>query len=318
MRSFINHTVSSVTFIAGLLALLFLVSQIVMPKGNAPEDGVHDPVANGILGEPDHGVDVLILGDSESYCSMIPLRMWEKYGLTSYCCGTPGQKLCYSQEFLYKTFRNQSPKIVILETDMIFRDFSIGDSLVYRTDFFLPVFSYHSRWKSLKPRDLIFTINYTYRDDTKGYLFNNTASEASVADYMKPSEDYAPIAFRNRNYMKKIKSFCDKNGAKLILVSTPSTINWNSTRHNSMQKLSEELNLDYIDMNLMREEIPIDWKKDTRDAGDHLNYYGAEKVTAYLGKYLWETGLLSDHRGDEKYKHWNEALESFNKTVLQH
>ena len=65
----------------------------------------------------------------------------------------------------------------------------------------------------------------------------------------------------------------------------------------------------------MQEQIPIDWEKDTRDKGDHLNYFGAKKVTAFLGKYLSDTGLVSNHKNDRDYEHWNTALADFNRII---
>ena len=71
-------------------------------------------------------------------------------------------------------------------------------------------------------------------------------------------------------------------------------------------------------MNLMREEIPIDWSKDTRDGGDHVNYFGAEKVSAYLGKYLSGTGLFKNRRSDPAYAQWEVNLKDFNKRTEQY
>ena len=68
-----------------------------------------------------------------------------------------------------------------------------------------------------------------------------------------------------------------------------------------------------MEQNLEQDEIKIDWTKDTRDKGDHLNYTGSLKVTKFLAKYLSEKNL-PDHRDDEKYKSWNEL---YNKYVSQ-
>jgi len=70
-------------------------------------------------------------------------------------------------------------------------------------------------------------------------------------------------------------------------------------------------------MNYMPEEVPIDWTHDTFDGGDHVNYYGAQKVTAYLGKYLSEMNLFTDKRGDERYVTWDEAQQAFYETVVK-
>lgn len=317
MRSFIKHTVCSIAFVAGLVVLLLAISQIMVPKNNAKDDGMQDSSANGILSEPENTIDVLILGDSESHYSIIPLRIWEQHGITSYNCGTSAQTLYYSQEFLYKAFENQTPKVVILETDAIFREFSFGDMLLNKASMVFPVFAYHNRWKSLKAHDWNLSINHTYIDSAKGYKFtaNVAAANADAEDYMKETDECAPISVQNRACVKSIAAYCEEKGAKLVLVSTPSIINWNTPRHNSIQKLSEELGIDYIDMNLLKKQIPIDWKNDTHDKGDHVNYFGAEKVTAYLGKYLFDTGLLNSHKDKQNYKHWDEALENFNQTI---
>ena len=64
-------------------------------------------------------------------------------------------------------------------------------------------------------------------------------------------------------------------------------------------------------MNLMPEEIPIDYQRDYMDDGDHLNCYGAEKPSAYLGKYLSEQNLFADKRTLPEFAAWNAALAEY-------
>ena len=316
MKPVAKRICASALFIIGLLGALFLVSRLLVPKGNEKADGMHDPAANGILAEPDNTVDVLILGDSESYASFIPLQMWEEYGVTAYCCGTSAQNMSYSEQFLHKVFQHQSPKVVVLETHELYVDFSLGVSLLQKLDSLFPVFSYHNRWKTLTFKDLDLSVNYSYIDNAKGYQFDAAVNETPAKDYMSPSDRAENISARNRNYLSAMKAFCDKHGAKLILVSAPSPLNWNSARHNGVSRLAKDMGLDYVDMNVLREAVPIDWRHDVRDKrGDHLNHYGAVKATKYLGAYLWETGLLTDHRDDAAYAAWNDALRDFNAVV---
>lgn len=83
MSRFLKHTLRCVVFLAVLALLLTGVSQLVRPKNNTSSDGIHDPAANGILGEPDNTIDLLILGDSESYSAFIPMQLWQQYGSTA-------------------------------------------------------------------------------------------------------------------------------------------------------------------------------------------------------------------------------------------
>ena len=82
-------------------------------------------------------------------------------------------------------------------------------------------------------------------------------------------------------------------------------------RHNAIKKLADELKVEYIDVNLLQNEVPIDWNKDSRDKGDHLNYYGAVKMSNYLGKYFFDKSIFVDHRDDVDYKSWNDASKKF-------
>ncbi len=312
MRAVTKRILGVIGFIAGLLILLMAVSRLLMPKNNTKEAGMQDPVANGILSEPDYTLDVVVLGDSETFCSIIPPMLYENYGITSYCCGTAGQILCTTYDFLYKAFNDQSPKIILLETNVIFKKFTAIDEIIRQADDLLPVFTYHNRWKYLSKRDLQLAVNYTDVKNGKGYLFSATINPADDSSYMLPSDEYETIPDKSVAYIENMKQYCEENGARLILFSSPSTKNWNMKRHNSVQKLCDEAGIEYIDMNLMQSEIPIDWQTDTRDKGDHLNHYGAQKVSAYMGEYLWQTGLFENHRSDDRYALWEKSLQDFN------
>ena len=131
-----------VIFLLGLVIMLVLASLIFQPQKNSRAAGIEDVTANGILGEPEQTIDVLFLSDSVGYCSIIPLQIWRDYGINSYVCCTPAQPLYYSIEFLNKTFKTQSPKVVILETMPIFKEFEEKDAFKNKIEqAFMPVFS---------------------------------------------------------------------------------------------------------------------------------------------------------------------------------
>lgn len=311
---YIKRIFTFVMFTLGLAGLLIASSYIFLPKSNGKNSGMEEFKANGILGEKDNSIDVLFLGDSEVYCSVIPLQIWQDSGYTSYVCGTSGQTLDYTEVMLKRTFEKQSPKIVVMETNAIYRKFTVKNVMFTKVSDYFSVFRYHNRWKTIKIDEINKAPEYEFTDECKGYRLKTLAKPGiKDKDYMTATDKSAPIEKINRKSVEKIKKLCDENGAKLVFVSTPSIKNWNYMRHNGIEALAKELDCEYIDLNLLTDEVSIDWENDTVDKGDHMNYFGAKKVTSYLSEYLENTALLTDKRDNFDYENWNKAAEAFNK-----
>ena len=295
-----------------IFAVLFLgFTHLMVPKTNTAEAGIHDPWAKGFLAEPENTIDVLVLGDSELYSCLVPLQIWEEHGITTYTCGTSDQKLYQTESYLSRFFETQSPKLVILETNVLYRDYSTTDRIPHAFEEFLPLLRYHDRWKNLTTEDLTQPIRFTGIQRDKGYLYLTDIQPADPTGYMAYTDEIDPISSKNKEALEKIYAFCQEHGAQLLLLSSPSTANWDYLRHNAVQQLAWDMEIGYIDTNLMPNEIPIDWSLDTRDGGDHLNHDGATKLTLWVGNYLHDTGLFTDKRSDSAYAPWNEDLANF-------
>lgn len=302
-------------FAVFLIAILLAASFVFMPKNNMSEFGMEEAQANGILGEKENTIDVLVLGDSESYSAITPMQIWKDAGYTAYVCGTSAQSLNYTSVLLRRAFEKQQPKVVILETNAIYRKISSNQAVGTELANYFSVFQYHNRWKSLGLHDFTGKAKFTWTDDYKGYRYRTKVDPARQKEYMKPTDKAAGIPNLNIQYVREMKQFCDENGSRLVLVSTPSTVNWNFQRHNGIQKLANDIGCEYMDLNLMNDRIQIDWSKDTRDKGDHLNHFGAVKVSRFLSEYLKGTGLLTDHREDPAYAKWNDSLKKYETAV---
>lgn len=315
MRAIVRNASRFLLFLLPLLLLLAFFSRLFLPKGNAREDGMEYPTANGFLAETKNTLDAVVLGDSIAYHAIIPTEIFAAHGITSYVCASPNQKLCYSLELLEKVFQQQCPKLVLLETDAIYRTVTDENMISSRAERIFPVFRYHDRWKSLSRRDLSFRVQYELLQTGKGYALYRSVDPAPSADYMKNTDKRAPIKENNLFYLEKIRRLCADNGAELILISVPSAVNWNTRKHNAVADYAAEKQLCFIDMNLPKADVRIDWKTDTCDKGDHLNYRGAKKVTAYLGDYLAGRDLFTDKREDKEYESWRIAVKDFRQTT---
>lgn len=308
-------------FLLILMPVLIVLSQIMVPKNNTEQAGMERKrvLANGIFVEPENTIDVLVAGDSESYSSFIPLELWNKYGFTSYVCGSPAQPITLTYSFIKDALENQSPKIVILEADNFYRRKGLEGAIKETSNRALPVFQYHDRWKSLNKEDFYEKVNYTEKQQNKGYYYSDKTKEIKKKNrkkYMEESKKIKNISKMNLIYIKKIKQLCDSKNIKLMFYNAPTPANWNYEKHNGVERLAKDLKVDYIDLNVLYKDIKIDWKKDSQDKkGEHLNYVGALKVTNYLGEYLNSKYELPDHRLDNMYNSWNEDYKNFKNLV---
>ena len=132
---------------------------------------------------------------------------------------------------------------------------------------------------------------------------------------MKYTDEHEEINSLNMRYLNKIVEKCQENNIKLVFVSAPSVKNWSYKRHNGVSDYAKKNNIDFIDLNLKQEEINIDWHTDTRDKGDHLNYWGALKATEYMGNYLSDLDILKDRRNDKIAEKWNQSYNRYQKRV---
>jgi len=305
---YFKRAACSLLFLLGLLALLAAASAVFQPKDNTHEAGMEEVSANGILAEPENTIDVLVVGDSESYAAVSPMQIWKEAGYTAYVCGTSSQELSYSYTMLDRAFQRQKPKIVILETLAVYRQMELRDVGLDEISRRLPIFRYHDRWKSIRANDFGGIPQSSWTSFNKGHWTTKNIDPCGNDPYMTPTDSTPQIAPLNKWYVRAIKKLCEENGAQLLFLSTPSPINWNYERHNGIQALAQELDCEYIDLNLLNEQIKIDWSQDTHDKGDHLNHFGAVKVTQFLTEYLQEKAVLEDHRSDPAFAKWHEEL----------
>ncbi|MGN1343266.1 MAG: hypothetical protein ACI4U3_01710 [Traorella sp.] len=315
MKTKINYFLRSVFFLLGFMIILTLISPIFVPKNNSQVSGMRNIKANGILSEEKNTIDVLFLGDSEAYSSFSPMLMWNEEGFTSYVSAIPGSSLNEVIHLFEQALENQKPKIVVLETNVIFRHFSPFSSIKKSISLYFPILEYHDRWKTLTMDDFHEKPNYTWKDDLKGFSFNKKIQPTSNKDYMKKDNRVTTISKVNEYMIHEIIKICQQNDIQLVFVSAPSSKNWNNAKHEATKLFAQQNDIDFLDMNQFIQEIGIDWNQDTRDAGDHLNYYGAEKVSSYLASYLKNSFELEDRRMDIEFFSWQLTYENYQKIV---
>ena len=205
-----------IVFVIILFFILLGISHFFVPKSNAKGNGIHEARANGVFGEAKDTIDVLVIGDSESFTSISPLPIWNKYGFTMYNGGVSRQYLVDTYDYLNKVLKNQSPKVVLLEANAIYRKMNVNNVLSTKSQSILPIFQYHDRWKSMTSNDFTKKIKYTWTDELKGFYYNiSVVPPKSVGDYMKNNKKRTGISSINKYYLDKIIDKCHQRNIKI-------------------------------------------------------------------------------------------------------
>lgn len=279
----------------------------------------------GFYEQPENTIETVFLGTSVVITGIDPMRMYEEDGICAYNLGTEQQPMLASYYWLQETHRlhGESLKTVVLEVSGLRRE---ADEAFYRKaldgmevssvksnaifahvqdveeyiSYIVPLFSYHSRWSEIAEEDFV-KADYDPEEYRRGFeaskeiYFGAAWEEEIVVPIYEDTEeiDMDIIVEDSLEYFNKIQAFCEENSLELILIKTPTVSAWSEIEHNTVENLAQQNNLTFLDFNeySLMQEINYDHILDESD-GLHMNYYGAKKLSAWLGDYLlaWPSG----------------------------
>ena len=328
--SFISHFKRAVSVL--LLLALVLGGVAFFGRALAKTDGLRK---NGPYLADDRQYDVLFFGSSHVVNGVLPMQLWQDYGLTSYNLGGHGASVAASYWQLRLATRVRKPKVAVLDvmfagadsTEMSLGlahellDFQPLSALKVRAvcdlyadpgdraELLFPLDVYHNRWKELNS-DMV-------REGLGEGAAASTEKGAQLREKTHPMEPRALIpetevrtqAAVGLTYVEKFVDYCRESGIEPVLTFLPSHLPEQMQLDcNAAMALGERLgvtvlNMQYTDL----VDDAIDWADD----GGHLNASGARKTTACLGAFLREQCGLEDHRGDGAYAQWDRDYEDY-------
>ena len=322
--------------VAAVTVLLVLLDRLLMPKYiSKNEEGalVAEYYKNA------GGNDVIFIGDCEVYSNFSPVKMWEEYGITSYVRGSPQQLIWQSYYLLEETFRYEKPEVVVFNVlsmkygepqseaynrltldGMKLSDVKLRAVKASMTEeeslasYIFPLLRFHSRWSELSAEDVKYMFS-TEPLSHNGFLMRVDVKAAGRIPTPPPLEDYS-FSDTSWEYLEKIRTICENNGVRLVLIKAPTLYPpWYGDWNSQIVEYAAAHGLEYINFLELTDEIGLDYSEDTFDAGLHLNLSGAEKMSVWFGKYLTETDGVKDRRGDAKLAAaWAEKVKFYNET----
>lgn len=304
-----HNLIKMIAFVMVFVVIVGVLGVAFTPKKSDPGSGITNSNARGFYGEPKNSIDVLILGDSNAYSACSPMYIWNKYGIPTYVAAEGFQNVTGASNLLDEVLTCQKPKLVVFDVNMLWTGKTtlkkVENNLKNMAYKYLPLAQYHNRWKSMDVKEMFEAKDYTYRSASRGQYLSMEVKPFTGQSKMVKTDVVEDIPEVSRVLLDKLISKCNENGIKMMFMETPTAKSWNYARHNAMVKYAKQKKIDFVDMNTLEGKYAIDWCTDTRDGGRHLNCEGAEKVSAYLGKYISEHYSFKDKRDLEKYVDWN-------------
>ena len=304
-----HNLIKMIAFVMVFVVIVGVLGVAFTPKKSDPGSGITNSNARGFYGEPKNSIDVLILGDSNAYSACSPMYIWNKYGIPTYVAAEGFQNVTGASNLLDEVLTCQKPKLVVFDVNMLWTGKTtlkkVENNLKNMAYKYLPLAQYHNRWKSMDVKEMFEAKDYTYRSASRGQYLSMEVKPFTGQSKMVKTDVVEDIPEVSAVLLDKLISKCNENGIKMMFMETPTAKSWNYARHNAMVKYAKQKKIDFVDMNTLEGKYAIDWSTDTRDGGRHLNCEGAEKVSAYLGKYISEHYSFKDKRDLEKYVDWN-------------
>lgn len=321
-KNAVNDCVKIIAFVLAFFLVLEGLSLSVFSGRSAAKFSARLRDAYSFVDEPDNTIQIACIGNSNMYSGFVPFQLWNDYGYTSTVCASPFQSVEESLGLMEKMYKTQSPKLVLVETDMFYGSYPKKNSSSKRTlsdyfgfvkpDYFedgvrnvFSTFVFHNRWK----------LAHSYKNSsfvkTHGYRFSNKKTNIPKKDYMAPDNNIEKIKPKDIECINRLVNYCQSKGSKVVFVTMPCANGWSSGRHTAVENYCKENNIEYIDLNNAYDSIGIDMQTCYRDEGTHLNFDGAKKTTDYLGTIIKNYGTLESKSNDAKYSYWTEASEKF-------
>ena len=266
--------------------------------------------------------DVIFVGSSTVHSGIDPRVLLKEQGISAYLRANASQTMWISYYMIEDALRCHKPELVCIDTTFI----KYGDDFVEEpstrkaldgmrlspskikcikasmgedekmADYIMPLFRFHSRWKELTLDDFRYAY-YNKPVTINGYLPDDEVEAAEPGDLVYAKEGDTTLSSRNTEYLRKAIELCKSRGVQVMLFKVPAhSQNWSDDYDRQIDDIAKEYDISYINFDKYNDEIGLDYSTDTPDAGSHLNKYGAEKFSAYLGKYIRDNYIVSDKR----------------------
>lgn len=313
----VRYIASVMVFILLTAAVTLFLSALFQTPGSVVER------KRAIAQREEDTIDIMIAGNSHAYCTFDPAIMEKFTDGRVFNAGLPDVKIDILYYSLLEMLKKQDPDTIILEgftfgrSDSLYQGYVADmDALtpgynklkacfeIYPDKFeavrmFISLYRSHSNWKkpSIIKANLKYLLGYEKEDEAFNgfYPLQSRMSDETIQQYKDVKDiKFAPVVDGyTTEYFQRIVKLCHEREIRLIVAMAPfNDIYLGKVGYTDFSEelaaLCEREEVELIDFNLLYEEVGLDYS-DFEDAfhhAQHMNQWGAEKVSAYMGEYL--------------------------------
>lgn len=290
--------------------------------------------------EEKNSLDVVILGASEVTAGYSPGRAYQKYGYTSYMYAIDGNVGSLYNAQLNEILARQNPEVIVVEVFGFMQSEASLNSEVQLRIFVDNIPNSANKWNTILNHNydnkfscLIPFIKYhgdpviakshlTYLRNTGSTLGSPSVLKGMVTQttvHSGPGDDGIINDTNSRindaceAYLREFLQYCqEKNLQNVVFVNFPRHIQDEShsdllARVDHVQQIISEYGFDFLDFQKEQAAIGIDQQTDFYNS-HHLNIYGQQKLTNYLGSTLMDRYHLTPRaQSPENQAQWQEC-----------
>lgn len=329
--------------IIALFVILFVTLLVPLSYTLRPLEGENKEVRERITGfyaEEKDSLDVVMVGSSGLFRYVDTPYLWKQEGLTSYNFTFPSLSIYLIEDLIDEVHKSQSPELLVIDMrkflftnnkkiSKVRSQFALNNvnysplrcrmvNRVFndpkeRISYYFDIAVYHDGWENVTLENLKYADNKE-EHALKGFRIIDVARQyepinVSGVDGMTAISGDAEEALRS--LLKK----CKEENLEVLFLTTPWPITEKEQKKsNYIGSIIEEYDYQYLDMNPIKDEIGIDCSTDFYEE-KHVNVYGAEKVTAYLGEYIRDNYEFTRVHDESVVESWNKAAEEYDEKM---
>lgn len=280
--------------------------------------------------------DVLFFGSSRIIDGVVPLQLWEEYGIRSYNMAQHNENVITSYWQLRNAIKYHPPKVVFFDISL----FSINvvtpesdkglQAYLHKSldhmplsmlkvsavneltdgydlnEYLFPLAIYHNRWSSLGEEDIYVTAN-AFMGGEDRIVHEGQAYAEWGGDEALSRDAFDPDML----HIGDVIELCRENDIDVVFTCAPAPgMRYQSYYYpaiNSFEAYFEEKGVPFL--NFCRDDTFLNNRTDYADS-THLNPSGSRKLTHEIGEYLtanYSFGEVSD----KLRRQWDEAYDTY-------